>query len=157
MPELTTRVAKRRELREARKRLAAPVAIPKEVKPNLRTVIPAVLSNAEDSDTLEGIPVSPGKITGEVSVIHSPADFDKMKPGTILVCHMTTPAWTQLFAHITGLVTDIGSITAHGAIVAREYGIPAVLGLGDITQRLRSGQRITIDGDMGIVTINDAG
>ena len=153
-PELTTRVAKRRELREARKRLAAPVAIPKEVKLNLRTV-PAVLSNAEGSDTLEGIPVSPGKITGEVSVIHSPADFDKMKPGTILVCPMTTPAWTQLFAHTTGLVTDIGSITAHGAIVAREYGIPAVLGLGDITQRLRSGQRITIDGDMGIVTIDD--
>ena len=94
VPELTTRVAKRRELREARKRLAAPVAIPKEVKLNLRTVIPAVLSNAEGSDTLEGIPVSPGKITGEVSVIHSPADFDRMKPGTILVCPMTTPAWT---------------------------------------------------------------
>ena len=154
--ELTQKVIERRELREARKRLAAPVAIPKEVKLNLRTV-PALLSNAEGSDTLEGIPVSPGKITGEVSVIHSPADFDKMKPGTILVCPMTTPAWTQLFAHTTGLVTDIGSITAHGAIVAREYGIPAVLGLGDITQRLRSGQRITIDGDMGIVTINDAG
>ncbi len=158
VPELTTRVAKRRELREARKRLAAPVAIPKEVKLNLRTrTVPEVPSNAEGSDTLEGIPVSPGKVTGEVTVIHSPADFDKMKPGTILVCPMTTPAWTQLFAHTTGLVTDIGSITAHGAIVAREYGIPAVLGLGDITQRLRSGQRITIDGDMGIVTINDAG
>ncbi len=154
--ELTQKVIERRELREARKRLAAPVAIPKEVKLNLRTV-PALLSNAEGSDTLEGIPVSPGKITGEVSVIHSPADFDKMKPGTILVCPMTTPARTQLFAHTTGLVTDIGSITAHGAIVAREYGIPAVLGLGDITQRLRSGKRITIDGDMGIVTINDAG
>lgn len=155
VPELSAKVTERRELREARKRLTAPVAIPKEVKLMLRSV-PALLSNAEGSNTLEGIPVSPGKVTGEVSVIHSPADFEKMKPGTILVCPMTTPAWTQLFAHTTGLVTDIGSITAHGAIVAREYGIPAVLGLSDITQRLRSGQRITIDGDMGIVTIEES-
>ena len=104
---------------------------------------------------MSGFAVSPGRIEGEVSVIHSPADFDKMKPNTILVCPMTTPAWTQLFSHATGLVTDIGSILAHGSIVAREFGIPAVLGLGNVTQRLKSGQHILVDGDAGIIEILD--
>lgn len=102
-----------------------------------------------------GVAVSPDKITAAVSVILSPADFDQMRPGNILVCPLTTPAWTQLFSHAVGLVTDVGGITAHGSIVAREYGIPAVLGLGDITQRLSSGQLITIDGSAGTVTIED--
>ena len=78
-----------------------------------------------------------------------------MKPNTILVCPMTTPAWTQLFSHAIALVTDIGSILAHGSIVAREFGIPAVLGLGNVTQRLKSGQRILVDGDAGTIEILD--
>ena len=82
----------------------------------------------------------------------TPDDFDQMKPNSILVCPLTTPAWTQLFPHAIGLVTDIGSILAHGSIVAREYGIPAVLGVGDATQRIKSGQRIAIDGDRGLAT-----
>jgi len=76
-----------------------------------------------------------------------------MKPNTILVCPMTSPAWTQLFAHATGLVTDMGSILAHGSIVAREYGIPAVLGVGNGTQRIKSGDLIAVDGDAGTVEI----
>lgn len=83
----------------------------------------------------------------------SPNEFDKMKPGSILVCPLTTPAWTQLFPHAIGLVTDIGSILAHGSIVAREYGIPAVLGTGNCTQLIKSGDRISLNGDKGIVTI----
>jgi phosphoenolpyruvate synthase/pyruvate phosphate dikinase len=71
------------------------------------------------------------------------------------VCPLTTPAWTQLFPHARGLVTDIGSILAHGSIVAREYGIPGVLGVGDATQRIKSGQTIAVDGDRGTVTILD--
>ena len=110
----------------------------------------------EDSDTLKGSAVSPGKVTAEVSLILSPADFDKMKPGTILVCPTTTPAWTQLFPQARGLVTDIGGILAHGSIVAREYGIPAVLGLGDITKQVVSGQLITVDGDKGTVTLEQS-
>ena len=85
----------------------------------------------------------------------TPDDFDQMKPNSILVCPLTTPAWTQLFPHAIGLVTDIGSILAHGSIVAREYGIPAVLGVGDATQRIKSGQRIAIDGDRGLATLLD--
>ncbi|MCH8290656.1 hypothetical protein IH992_06115 [Candidatus Poribacteria bacterium] len=67
-----------------------------------------------------------------------------MKPGTILVCPMTTAAWTQLFAQAKGLVTNTGGILSHGSIVAREYGIPAVLGVGDVTKRIVSRQRITV-------------
>ena len=85
----------------------------------------------------------------------TPDDFDQMKPNSILVCPLTTPAWTQLFPHAIGLVTDIGSILAHGSIVAREYGIPAVLGVGDATQRIKSGQKISIDGDRGLATLLD--
>jgi phosphoenolpyruvate synthase/pyruvate phosphate dikinase len=87
------------------------------------------------------------------TVIYSPADFHEMRPDTILVCPTTTPAWTPLFAQARGLVTDIGGILAHGSIVAREYGIPAVLGTGNATRRVVSGQRITVDGDAGTVTI----
>ena len=94
-------------------------------------------------------------VTGVASVIMTPDDFDQMKPNTILVCPLTTPAWTQLFPHAIGLVTDIGSILAHGSIVAREYGIPAVLGVGDATQRIKSGQKIAIDGDRGLATLLD--
>ena len=94
-------------------------------------------------------------VTGIASVIMTPDDFDQMKPNSILVCPLTTPAWTQLFPHAIGLVTDIGSILAHGSIVAREYGIPAVLGVGDATQRIKSGQKIAIDGDRGLATLLD--
>ena len=114
------------------------------------------IRNADDADTLTGFPVSPGTVTGPASVIHSPDDFDQMVPGTILVCPTTTPAWTPLFPQATALVTDIGGILAHGSIVAREFGIPAVLGLGNGTQRIASGQRITVDGTRGTVTLLDA-
>jgi|TARA_B100000315_G_scaffold260223_1_gene320126 pyruvate,water dikinase len=152
LPELAQIAAEQRELREARKRIHPPGAIPIERHAN-----PAATQklNAPDSKVMSGFAVSPGKITGEISVIQSPADFDKMKPNTILVCPMTTPAWTQLFSHAIALVTDIGSILAHGSIVAREFGIPAVLGLGNVTQRLKSGQRISVDGDAGLVEILD--
>jgi pyruvate,water dikinase len=76
-----------------------------------------------------------------------------MEPGTILVCPTTTPAWTPLFAQARGLVTDIGGVLAHGSIVAREYGIPAVMGTGDATQRIANGQVVTVDGTLGTVTL----
>ena len=105
--------------------------------------------------TLDGFAVSPGEVTAPASVIRSPEDFDKMVPDTILVCTSTTPAWTPLFAQGKGLVTDIGGALAHGSIVAREYGIPAVMGTGVATHRIESGQRIKVDGDSGSVTLVD--
>jgi len=108
--------------------------------------------NAPNAHTLVGFAVSPGKVTGPACVIRSPADFADMQPNSILVCPSTTPAWTPLFTQATGLVTDIGGILAHGSIVAREYGIPAVMGTGNATQWIVSGQPITVDGDTGTVT-----
>jgi pyruvate,water dikinase len=76
-----------------------------------------------------------------------------MQPGDILVAEITTPAWTPLFAMAAGIVTDIGGPLSHGSIVAREYGIPAVLGTGVATQRIQSGQVITVDGAAGLVML----
>ncbi len=94
-------------------------------------------------------------MSAPASVIRSPDDFLEMEPGTILVCSTTTPAWTPLFSQARGLVTDVGGVLAHGSIVAREYGIPAVLGTGIATTRIRSGQTIRVDGDAGTVTLLD--
>ena len=82
-------------------------------------------------------------------------DFDQMQPNTILVCTTTTPAWTPLLSQSVGLVTDVGGALAHGSIVAREYGIPAVMGTGVATERIHSGMMLEIDGDAGTVTLLD--
>ena len=76
-----------------------------------------------------------------------------MRPGDILVAKITTPAWTPLFALASGIVTDVGGPLSHSSIVAREYGVPAVLGTGVATQRIHSGQHITVDGNAGVVTL----
>ena len=147
----------RRELREARKRHHPPGTIPAEA-----SNIPSVrfketqIRNDEASDTLNGFAVSSGTVTARASVVLSRTDFDRMSPGTILVARNTTPAWTQLSSHAVGVVTDMGSILAHASIVAREYGIPAVLGVGNGTLRIHHGQMLTIDGDAGTVLIHEA-
>ena len=147
----------RRELRQARKRLHPPGMVPPKARwrigPFNLSAFETQMRNEENSDTLNGFAVSPGQVTALASVILSPDDFDKMTAGTILVCPTTTPAWTPLFAQAKGLVTDIGGILAHGSIVAREYGIPAVMGTGNVTRQVVSGQEITVDGDSGTVTI----
>jgi pyruvate,water dikinase len=147
-------------LREARKRLRPPPVVPPDHKLQFGPIdISAWQTQRRNEPTgavLEGFAVSPGRVSASASVIHSPADFSRMEPGTILVCPTTTPAWTPLFSQASGLVTDVGGVLAHGSIVAREYDIPAVLGTGVATQRIRSGQRIRVDGDAGIVTLLDA-
>jgi pyruvate,water dikinase len=110
-----------------------------------------------EGDTIKGIPTSPGIATGTARILHGPEDFGEMQPGDILVAGITTPAWTPLFAMAAGVVTDIGGPLSHGSIVAREYGIPAVLGTGSATRFLQSGQTVTVDGDSGIVTIEEDG
>ena len=99
--------------------------------------------------------MSTGQVTAPASVINSFEDFEMMKPNTILVCTTTTPAWTPLFSQAVGLVTDVGGALAHGSIVAREYGIPAVMGTGAATERIMSGMMLAVDGDAGTVTLLD--
>ena len=150
LPQYADLAVERRELREARKRLRPPALIP---GPPPWSPLAPDADRETPGNVLKGSAVSPGRVTGEACVILSPRDFDRMRPGTILVCPATTPAWTQLFPQAVGLVTDIGGILAHGSIVAREYGIPAVLGLVNATQRIRDGQTLTVDGDKGYVEL----
>ena len=107
-------------------------------------------------DTLKGVAASPGQVTAPACVLHGPEDFHRMKTGDVLVAALTTPAWTPLFARAAAVVTDIGGPLSHGSIVAREYGIPAVLGTGDATRRIESGQVITVDGSAGVITLTNA-
>lgn len=104
-------------------------------------------------DTIKGIGASPGHVVGVARVLHGPGEFNRMQQGDILVAKITTPAWTPLFALAAGVVTDVGGPLSHSSIVAREYHIPAVLGTGVATARIQSGQRITVDGDSGVVTL----
>ena len=154
-PELGVLAAERRELREARKRHHPPGTLPAEASQIDGIAFKETqIKNEDGSDVMRGFAVSAGRVTAPASVITGAAEFDKMVPGSILVSPLTTPAWTQLFAHAVGLVTDVGSILAHGSIVAREYGIPAVLGVGNGTVRIKHGQTITIDGAAGTVVIH---
>lgn len=109
-------------------------------------------TNQAAGDTIKGVAASPGRVAGVASLILGPSEFSQMRPGDILVTKITTPAWTPLFALAAGVVTDVGGPLSHSSIVAREYHIPAVLGTGVATARIRSGQHITVDGDLGLVT-----
>lgn len=102
---------------------------------------------------IRGRAAARGTRTGIARVIMGEDDFGKLERGDILVCPITSPVWSVLFANITALVTDTGGILSHPAIIAREYGIPAVVATGNATQLIRDGQRIEVDGDAGVVRI----
>jgi phosphoenolpyruvate synthase/pyruvate phosphate dikinase len=106
---------------------------------------------------LAGIGASTGRVTATARVLGGPADFARLEPGEVLVASITTPAWTSLFARAGAVVTDIGGPLSHSSIVAREYGIPAVLGTAVATRRIADGQQITVDGDAGRVYLTDPG
>ncbi len=98
-----------------------------------------------------GVAGSPGKAIGTTCVIMGPEEFSKLKKGDILVAPITNPVWTPLFAIAGGIVTEVGGILSHGAIVAREYGIPAVMSVPGATKQLWDGQNVTVDGTKGVV------
>ncbi len=108
-------------------------------------------ATASEND-LVGEGVSPGLVEGQVRVIFHPAGAH-LEPGEILVCPATDPSWTPLFLTAGGLVMEIGGLMTHGSIVAREYGLPAVVGVHQATTRLQTGQRVRVDGQHGRVTI----
>lgn len=108
-----------------------------------------------DGADLQGIPAASGRYTGRVRVVRGESDFATLLPGEVLVCTTTSPAWTILFGTAGALVTDGGGPLAHAAIVAREHGLPAVVGTGSATSRLRDGQLVTVDGTAGTVTIHE--
>lgn len=106
-----------------------------------------------DGDVIAGIAASPGVVEGTAKVVNSIDEFDEVKKGDILVCQMTNPAWTPLFAMISAIVTDAGGTVSHPAVMAREFGIPAVIGCSVGTQRIKSGDRLRVDGSSGVVEV----
>jgi phosphohistidine swiveling domain-containing protein len=110
------------------------------------------VANADEGQVLIGSPVSPGVAEGVVRVVLDPRSTP-LAPGEILVCPGTDPSWTPLFLAAGGLVMEVGGMMTHGAVVAREYGIPAVVGVDDATRKLRTGQRVRVDGSSGRVVI----
>ena len=152
----TAAVAERKALWRGRKRVTPPQLLPlgswalKLVQPWM----PAG-SEAQTGRVLRGTAASTGQVTATARVLSGPGDFARMQPGDVLVAAITTPAWTTLFARASAVVTDVGGPLSHSSIVAREYGIPAVLGTAVATRQIRDGERITVDGDTGTVTLVD--
>ncbi len=109
----------------------------------------------EAKDEIQGLGVSVGVVTGEAYVLLDAADARIAGKNYILVCPSTDPGWTPLFLHAAALVVERGGMLSHGAIVAREFGIPAVVNVTAATQRIQSGQRLRVDGAQGVVSILD--
>ncbi|KIS26546.1 phosphoenolpyruvate synthase [Arthrobacter sp. SPG23] len=153
-PVLAEAVAERRLSWRGQRSATAPQMLP-EIRWLQRSLAGMMPEGSQDQqgNTIKGVGASQGRVSAPARVLAGPEDFSLMQPGEVLVARITTPAWTPLFAMASAVVTDVGGPLSHGSIVAREYGIPAVLGTGVATRRIASGQRIEVDGGAGTVTI----
>ena len=102
---------------------------------------------------VKGLAASPGVVEGPARYVASLDEFDQVRDGEILVCRMTNPAWVVLFTKIAGLVTEAGGAVSHPAVVAREFGIPAVVGTTNAGERIKTGDRIRVNGSTGVVEL----
>jgi len=148
--DLRAVVAERRGLHEARSRVVPPRYIAGD-----ESLLPAAAPAVED--TVTGLPGARGQVRARARVVMNLDDAGELEPGEVLVCVLTSPPWTPLFGLASAIVTDSGMALSHPAIAAREYGIPAVVGAGDATTRIRTGDLIEVDGDAGVVRIVRAG
>jgi pyruvate,water dikinase len=110
-----------------------------------------------ESDTITGYPGSAGRVEGVIRYLISPDNGQQLQEGEILLASTTNVGWTPLFPHAAAVITDIGAPLSHAAIIARELGIPAVVGTGNATMRLRTGDRVRVDGGRGVVEILGSG
>lgn len=113
----------------------------------------AAKTEPQSKTVLKGLPASPGVVEGVARFVTSPAEFDQIQKGDILVCKMTNPAWVVSFSKISALVTDTGGALSHPAVVSREFGIPCVVGTSKATRMIESGMKLRVDGSKGIVEI----
>ncbi|WP_407493063.1 PEP-utilizing enzyme [Pseudooceanicola sp. MF1-13] len=112
-------------------------------------------STGDDDGSLSGMAAAPGTVEGVARVLRSPDQLSELQKGDILVTPVTAPSWAPVFGKISAAVTDIGGMMSHAAIVCREYGLPAVTGTGNASSRIKTGQKIRVDGNTGKVTILD--
>ncbi len=155
-PVRAAAVEERRMLWRGQAKAAAPQMLPQKawMEKAFGSMMPGG-PQQQAGDLIKGTGASSGRVTAPARVLRGPEDFGRMQPGEVLVARMTTPAWTPLFAMASAVVTDVGGPLSHSSIVAREYGIPAVLGTGVATQRLADGPKVSVDGDAGTVTVVD--
>jgi pyruvate,water dikinase len=146
-----TMIQSRRDVFESEKKRRQ---VPRMILSDGRTIYEGMASQTSDSAQLTGSPVSPGRVEGFVRVVLDPRTAN-LQPGEILVCPGTDPSWTPLFLTAGGLIMEVGGMMTHGAVVAREYGIPAVVGVHEATTRLVTGQRISLDGSSGMIQLLD--
>jgi rifampicin phosphotransferase len=168
--DLRAAVTNRRQEWQRQRRLTPPLTLGKPVGAQLiaRTVeamrlrtgphgrveqVGSGVVSTADTEQIVGMPASPGRATGPVRIVRSPEDFGQFQVGEVLVAQVTAPAWTPLFERAAAVITDGGSVAAHASLVAREYGIPAVVGASDATARLHDGQQVTVDGSAGVVEV----
>lgn len=156
-PAPRSAIADQRQSRwQRQRRLSAPLTLGQPPRligdPVARAVERARGSRPIPDGAIIGQPASSGRATGPVRLITDPTQFNAFQPGEVLLARATAPAWTPLFGLAAAVVTDGGALAAHASIVAREYGIPAVVGTGDATHRLTTGQWVTVDGTTGTVT-----
>lgn len=144
----------RRAAWEKQRRLVAPLTLgqpPRFIGDPIARAVNTARTHTPPEAAIIGQPASAGRATGPVRIITGPEDLAHFTTGDVLVARSTAPAWTPLFARAAAVVTDGGTLAAHASLVAREYGIPAVVGTGDATARLHDGQLVTVDGGAGTV------
>lgn len=142
---------RKHEMEQSRK-FVSPHTLPEKAASRTKNVKP-VWKNG--TLVLTGIGTSGGVITARACVIGGPDDFGNFQPGDVLIAVTTTPAWTPLFASAGAVITDIGGPLSHSSIVAREYGIPAIMAVSAATHMIQSGQMVTVDGGAGTVTVHE--
>jgi pyruvate,water dikinase len=153
--DLRSILKSRRQLWECQGKLNAPLLIGRlsGVAKNIFEKVEHFQSQTELSKTptIIGQPASPGRITGPVRIIRDHTEFHLLQPGEVLVAPLTTPAWTPLFRLASAVITDTGNVLAHASLVAREYGLPAVVATGEASFSLKNGQLVTVDGTTGVI------
>jgi pyruvate,water dikinase len=157
---LRAQVSERRQTWNKQRALTPPLVlgqIPRALMQGIGQLEAALAPRCAAPDAiLHGLPASPGQATGPVRIIRTPAEFDRLQVGDVLVAPATTPAWTPLFARAAAVITDTGGVLAHASLVAREYGIPSVVATRDATVRLCEGQSVQVDGLTGVISVYSA-
>lgn len=151
VPTLRTRIEERRALRDKFAHVAPPAVITSDGES-----ITFIDKRPLPANSLAGTAVSGGSYEGTARVVHDPAT-EELGAGEVLVAQFTDPGWTPLFGHAGALVMEVGGQMTHGSVIAREIGIPAVVAVEGATSRIRSGDRIRVDGERGFVTILQGG